>query len=75
LAVTVRALALSDPGSAAVHVALGGALSQARRVIAALDWTAVDAETRTRFERDRPLLGVAGKAREKRFEAAWRRLA
>jgi len=75
MAVTVRALALSDPSSAAVHVALDGALSGMSRFIAGFDWGKVDAVTRRRFERDRALLGVAGKARELRLQAAWRKLA
>ncbi len=74
--VTMRALALADPKSAAVHLALGGALASARQLLAELEplVARLDAETRTRFERDRPLLKVAGRARELRREAAWRTL-
>ena len=33
-------------------------------------WQKADAETRARWERDRPLLSVAGKARQARLAAA-----
>jgi acyl-CoA dehydrogenase len=75
MVVTIRALACADPSSPAVHMALGGALLEASRLVAGLDWEKVDAVTRQRFERDRSLLGVAGKARALRLEAAWRRVA
>jgi acyl-CoA dehydrogenase len=75
MVVTLRALACADASSSAVHVALGGALSQTSKLVESLDWDVVDAVTRQRFERDRPLLGVAGKARDQRLEAAWRKLA
>jgi acyl-CoA dehydrogenase len=74
LVTAIRALALDDPSSLAVHVALGGALEQSTALIETLDWSRVDELTRTRWERDRPLLRVAGNARGKRLEAAWRRL-
>jgi hypothetical protein len=72
----VRSLALSDPESPAVHVALGGVLDLFGRLLerAAPLWERVDAPTRERWERDRPLLKVAGKARAQRREVARGRL-
>ncbi|WP_224247813.1 acyl-CoA dehydrogenase family protein [Hyalangium gracile] len=77
LAVTMRGLAQAEPSSPAVHVALGGALELCQRLVSGLEewWPKVDAETRERWERDRYLLGVAGKARAKRREVARQRLA
>jgi acyl-CoA dehydrogenase len=77
LAVTFRGLALADPTSSAVHVALGGALDLCQRLVSAVEerWPQVDAPTRERWERDKALLGVAGKARAKRREVARQRLA
>lgn len=77
VASAVRSLALSDPESPAVHVALGGALDLCGRLVERVSalWERVDAPTRERWERDRPLLQVAGKARAKRREVARQRLA
>lgn len=77
LVVTMRGLALADPTSSAVHVALGGALDLSQRLVKGLEewWPQADALTRERWERDKALLGVAGKARAKRREAARQRLA
>jgi acyl-CoA dehydrogenase len=77
LAVAIRGLAQSDPTSPAVHVALGGALELCQRLVKGLDewWPQTDALTRERWERDKGLLGVAGKARAKRREVARQRLA
>ena len=76
LVVTLRALALADPASPAVHLALAGALDATRRLVDGLPphWERVEAPTRERWERDRPLLGIAGKARAKRREVARQRL-
>ncbi|MBN1204720.1 MAG: acyl-CoA dehydrogenase family protein [Myxococcaceae bacterium] len=76
LAVMIRGLALAEPASPAVHVALGGALDLCQRLVAGLEewWPRVDAPTRERWERDKALLGVAGKARAKRREVARQRL-
>jgi acyl-CoA dehydrogenase len=77
LAVAIRGLAQSDPTSPAVHVALGGALELCQRLVKGLEewWPQADALTRERWERDKGLLGVAGKARAKRREVARQRLA
>ncbi|KFE71913.1 acyl-CoA dehydrogenase family protein [Hyalangium minutum] len=76
VAVMIRGLALADPSSPAVHVALGGALDLCQRLVKSLEewWPQVDAPTRERWARDKALLGVAGKARAKRREAARQRL-
>ncbi len=56
----------------AVHLGLGGALTGFRAWLERTKpcWASVDAEVRQRWERDRAILGVAGKAREARFERA-----
>lgn len=65
-------LSARPPLDPAVHLVLGGTLSG---ITGWLDrtrplWAAVDAEARRRWERDRPILGVAGRARATRFERA-----
>lgn len=74
LACAIFPLALAEPGDAVVHVALGGLHRQLRALVDRLDWKRVDRETRERWERDRGLLDVAGKARARRREVAWNRL-
>lgn len=69
-----RALGAADPSHFGTHIALAGAHAELRRTIGALDWSTVDATVRERWERDAPLLEVAGKARDARREAAWRAL-
>lgn len=69
-------LCAAAPDDPAVHLALGGLIASCRRLLGELAprWAEVDAATRTNWERDRPLLDVAGKARAQRLEAAWVRL-
>ncbi len=67
-----RALGAAEPSHFGTHVALAGAHEALRRTVTALDWSKVDAPTRERWERDAPLLEVAGKARAARREAAWK---
>ncbi len=74
IALSLRAIAQSDPSAPEIHVALAGAIAAAAALVEALDWPAVDEPTRRRWERDRALLRVAGTARDKRLVAAWRRL-
>ncbi|WP_394829433.1 acyl-CoA dehydrogenase family protein [Pendulispora albinea] len=71
--VTFRAMALSDPTAPELHIALGGALAHIRALLdrATPLFGAAPDETRTRWERDRALLGIAGTARAKRLQAAW----
>lgn len=74
--VTARALALADPGSGATHLALAGLFAEQGRLLLAIEpcWELADPATRSRWERDSALLSVAGTAREKRREVAWKRL-
>lgn len=74
VAAALFSLALTEPLDAAVHVTLGGVLRRVRAIAEGLDWDSVDDETRARFERDRPLLGVAQRARDARLDTAWARL-
>ena len=75
--VAVRGLAALDPKAPSVHVALAGVIAESRGIGGALDavWDQVPEPTRSLFRRDRPLLGVASKARAARREAAWDALA
>ncbi len=74
--VTVRGLALADPASPAVHIALAGLLAGTARLVAEFEplWQRVTAEERQRWLRDRGLVEVAGRARAARRERAWQRL-
>ena len=64
----------APPLSPETHVVLAGAQSLARRLLDEAPWARCDEGTRARWERDRPLLGVAKGVREARLEAAWRSL-
>ncbi len=76
LITATRALALEDPSSPAVHIALGGLHRQIRALLESVSgyWDMVDEKTRARWERDRELLSVAETARTRRLESAWSRL-
>jgi hypothetical protein len=71
--VTARSLAQLDATAPEVHVALGGLIADTTSLVEACDahWPATDADLRARWERDRPLLAVAGKARAQRLAKAW----
>jgi acyl-CoA dehydrogenase len=73
-AAMIRALAEEDLKSAVTHLALGGAIDQVTRVVAAIDdrWSAGDEHAR--WQRDRMLLKVAGSARTARLARAIERL-
>jgi alkylation response protein AidB-like acyl-CoA dehydrogenase len=77
LIASLRALASEPPSSPAVHVALGGVIEATATLVGWLDpaWSQVDEATRARWERDRPLLAVAGAARTQRLARAWESLA
>lgn len=66
-----RDLAHADPRRPVTHLALAGVLAATRDTIAAADWAAVEPDVRARWDRDRPLLDVASKARARRRELAW----
>jgi acyl-CoA dehydrogenase len=72
LAAATRTLALSDAKAVATHVALAGVLDLVTGVVATLEerWTTAGDE-HARWQRDRALLQVAGKARAARRERAW----
>lgn len=72
LAASVRTIALADPTSRATHRALGGVIRASEALIAESEpmWANVDTSTRERWQRDRALLAVAGRARGQRLEAA-----
>lgn len=76
LVASVRTLSQEDPLAPATHVALAGLLTQAHYALERIEphWSLVDEDTRTRWQRDRVILNVAGKARDARREAAWRAL-
>jgi len=71
LASTLHRLCRADPRDPTVHVLLAGALSHVSQL--AFDprlWEAVDDDTRALWERDRPILKVAERARKARLERA-----
>jgi hypothetical protein len=76
----LRALAAEDPSLPATHIALAGALANGAALIAEADanWQSVSGaehgEAAARWQRDRELLSVAGKARAQRRARAWQRL-
>jgi acyl-CoA dehydrogenase len=75
---SLYALSTTDPTNVAVHVTLGGVIAATVRTMesfaSALPSSTIDDETKARFERDRRLLGVAGRARAMRLDAAWKSL-
>lgn len=73
LAVATRDLCSANPSDPAVHVTLGGLLSAVEDAAeqANLTRAARDPEAAERFDRDRPLLGLAARARAARLEQAW----
>ncbi len=73
LAVTVRGIALADAKSAATHVALAGTFALVAGEVAAIEalWSGAPDDEWQRWQRDRALLQVAGKAREARRDKAW----
>jgi hypothetical protein len=73
--VALRGVGRADPSQPQTHVALAGTMDQARALLSNADWSSVAEPTRTRWERDRPLLDVANSARAARLDAAWRELA
>lgn len=76
LLIGLRGLAAAPPLSPATHVALGGAIASVARLLREAEplWQGLDEAERARWERDRPLLQVAGAARAQRLEAAWQAL-
>jgi hypothetical protein len=76
LLVAAQGLATAPPKSASLHVAVAGFLAQTEALdtVLAPHWERVSPEERERWERDRVLIQVAGKARATRRERAWETL-
>lgn len=72
-AATLRDLARAPASSPGVHIALGGVLAHFDELprMAAPIWAAAEPEDVRRWERDLPLLRVAGKVRGLRLASAW----
>ncbi len=68
----LEALAQADPLDPITHRGLGGVMASTRALLVQVEplWERVDAEQRARWERDQPLLKVAGRARVARLERA-----
>lgn len=77
VAAALAALGAADPKSPATHVALAGAIATTGAIVAEIEaaWTAAPDDEWTRWQRDRGLLQVAGKARSARLASAWQALA
>jgi len=74
---SLRAIAVEDPDAPATHVALAGALPWSAALMAECDAyfsNATGGPAAGRWQRDRELLGVAGRARTQRTVRAWERV-
>jgi hypothetical protein len=76
LLAALASLAEGDPLDPALHVVLGGAIAEARLLLAdsAAHWERASAPERDRWWRDAPLLQVAERARAARLDRAWQRI-
>jgi acyl-CoA dehydrogenase len=75
--VTASALGAEDPSAPSTHIALAGVIELGRAVLDDFDeaWASREGSPAlARWQRDRPLLSVAQKAREQRTAKAWGRL-
>jgi hypothetical protein len=77
LVLAALAVAALDPNRPETHVALAGLLTEIAEAQTVIEpeWAHVDDAERERWYRDRALVQVASKARQKRRERAWERLA
>jgi hypothetical protein len=68
-----RSLALNHPLAPEVHIALGGLLQSVSHIIHSMEphWKKTDETTQSLWERDQPLMKVAGQARKLRLAKAW----
>lgn len=75
-AIAVRGIGLADAKAVHVHVALAGAITQVTQLVGEVErmWAENENEEYRRWQRDRPLLRVAGAARVARRDAAWNSL-
>ena len=73
LITTIRSLSICNPLSKEVHIVLSGVFRGLSDLLYRIDphWDKVDKDTREGWERDRVLLSVAGRARERRLASAW----
>ncbi len=73
LVAAVRGLRDARVDAAGTHLALAGVLGATRRWLDESEphWALVDPVVRGRWQRDLPLLGVAGSARARRTDRAW----
>ncbi|MBW2218841.1 MAG: acyl-CoA dehydrogenase family protein, partial [Deltaproteobacteria bacterium] len=73
LIVATKTLAISDSSLPAVHIALGGLLTQTKQLISDLDplWENVEPEIKSAWKRDSALMNIAEKARASRLNTAW----
>ncbi|MFW5920503.1 MAG: acyl-CoA dehydrogenase family protein [Polyangiales bacterium] len=78
LLTAAHGLSRASAASPVIHVALAGLLEATERFLTRAGhyrlWEQVDETTRARWERDRALLDVAAKARERRIRTAWNRV-
>lgn len=72
-ALSIRAIASADPKSATMHLALAGAITSVSRLVLEVEraWAEVEDDEWQRWQRDRPLLRVAGAIRAARRDTAW----
>jgi acyl-CoA dehydrogenase len=77
VAAALVTLGAADAKSPATHVALGGALATSAAIMAELEaaWAVTPDDEWTRWQRDRAILQVAGKARGERLARAWQAFA
>lgn len=66
----LRSLAAAPPLAPATHLALAGTIATTRELVERAPWSTLDPDALARWQRDRPLLEVAGKARAARLDAA-----
>ncbi|HEY2365936.1 MAG TPA: acyl-CoA dehydrogenase family protein [Polyangiaceae bacterium] len=66
----LRTIGEEDPLAPAAHIALAGVLALAAELAGRMNLANAEDAVRTRWQRDLPLLGVAGAARNARLEAA-----
>lgn len=76
IAAALAGLGAADPRAPATHIALAGAIAAGAAAIAELEavWATVPDEEWARWQRDRAILQVAGRARAERLARAWESL-
>jgi hypothetical protein len=70
---TIRNLTLSPPGAPSVHIVTGDALRQVKELIKVTEplWEKVSEEKKEAWNRDKVLMNIAHKARNRRLQTAW----